>query len=142
MDQAERPYQDEEVAPGAAVRPGTGAADRTAREGACPPPVPVPTSLHPAKDARGNATFAPLTEIKRVWAAVSQTAGISVEVAKLTPAGKPVLDKDGKPVMVWQSTARMHDLRHMYASILPSSGLSLPVSGAAGPHAGGDHPPV
>ena len=95
-----------------------------------PCPFLFPTSLHPAKDAKGVATFAPLTEIKRVWAAVCQTAGISVQVAKLTPAGKPVLDKDGQPVMVWQSTARMHDLRHTYASILASSGLSLPIIGA------------
>jgi integrase len=31
--------------------------------------------------------------------------------------------------MVWQATARIHDLRHTYASILASSGLSLPIIG-------------
>ncbi len=92
-------------------------------------PFLFPTSLHPTKDAKGQATFTPLTEIKRVWAAVCQKAGISVQVAKVTEAGKPVLDDEGQPVMVWQSTARMHDLRHTYASILASSGLSLPIIG-------------
>ncbi len=72
----------------------------------------------------------PLTEIKRVWAAVCKKAGLAVEVEKRTEAGKPVKDDEGKPVMVWQSTVRVHDLRHTYASILASSGLSLPIIGA------------
>jgi integrase len=72
----------------------------------------------------------PLTEIKRVWAAVCQKAGLAVEVPKMTEAGKPVLDAKGQPVMVWESTVRVHDLRHTYASILASSGLSLPIIGA------------
>lgn len=93
-------------------------------------PFLFPTSMRPAKDAKGDAIYAHLTEIKRVWAAVCQTAGISVQVAKATASGKPVLGADGKPVMVWQSTARVHDLRHTYASILASSGLSLPIIGA------------
>ena len=32
--------------------------------------------------------------------------------------------------MVWRATARIHDLRHTYASILASHGLSLPIIGA------------
>ncbi len=72
----------------------------------------------------------PLTEIKRVWASVCRTAGLAVEVEKKTPAGKSVKDADGKPVMVWETTARVHDLRHTYASILASSGMSLPIIGA------------
>jgi site-specific recombinase XerD len=31
--------------------------------------------------------------------------------------------------MVWQPTVRIHDLRHTYASILASAGLSLPIIG-------------
>ena len=31
---------------------------------------------------------------------------------------------------VWRTTARVHDLRHTYASILASHGLSLPIIGA------------
>ena len=72
----------------------------------------------------------PLTEIKRVWASVCRTAGLGVMVEKLTAAGKPMKDADGKPVMVWQSTVRVHDLRHTYASILASAGQSLPIIGA------------
>ena len=72
---------------------------------------------------------APLTEIKRVWLAVCVKAGLAVQVAKVVD-GKPVKDADGKPVMAWQSTVRLHDLRHSYASILASSGLSLPIIGA------------
>lgn len=46
----------------------------------------------------------PLQEIKRFWASVCSKAGIS--------------------------GVRLHDLRHTYASILASSGLSLPIIGA------------
>ena len=45
----------------------------------------------------------PLTEIKRIWASLCTTAGIE--------------------------GCRIHDLRHTYASILVSSGLSLPIIG-------------
>lgn len=72
---------------------------------------------------------APLVEIKRTWLAVCVKSGLAKQVAKLVD-GKPFKDRDGKPVMVWQSTVRLHDLRHSYASILASSGLSLPVIGA------------
>ena len=72
---------------------------------------------------------APLVEIKRTWLAVCVKAGLAKQVAKLVD-GKPIKEKDGKPVMVWQSTVRLHDLRHSYASILASSGLSLPIIGA------------
>lgn len=46
----------------------------------------------------------PLVDIKKTWASVCRTAGLS--------------------------DVRMHDLRHTYASLLVSSGVSLPVVGA------------
>ena len=55
-------------------------------------------------DTKGKVSWAPLTEIKRVWASVCK-------MAKL----------DG---------VRVHDLRHTYASVLVSSGMSLPIIGA------------
>ncbi len=52
----------------------------------------------------GKSADQPLTEIKHFWAAICRKADI----------------KD----------CRIHDLRHTYASILASAGLSLPVIGA------------
>jgi integrase len=72
----------------------------------------------------------PLTEIKRTWLAVCREAGIAERVPKKMRNGKVVFGKDGAPVMAWRSTARVHDLRHTYASILASEGLSLPIIGA------------
>ena len=63
----------------------------------------------------------PLTDIKRTWASVCVAAGLG----KMVDAK----DKAGKPVKVWEGDARMHDLRHTYASILASHGLSLPIIG-------------
>jgi integrase len=82
------------------------------------------------RDAEGKRIPQPLTEIKRIWGAVCREAGLSVQVPRLTPAGKPEIDAAGKPVMVWKPTVRIHDLRHSYAAILASSGLSLPIIGA------------
>jgi integrase len=72
----------------------------------------------------------PLQDIKKVWAAVCREAGLAVQVPKLDAKGKPVMSATGDPVMIWQSTARIHDLRHSYASILASAGLSLPIIGS------------
>lgn len=44
--------------------------------------------------------------------------------------GRPRLDRDGAPRMVEKPTARLHDLRHSFASLLVSEGQSLPVIGA------------
>lgn len=69
----------------------------------------------------------PITDIKRTWLSVCGEAGLAERVQKKTRDGKPLLATDGKPVTVWRSTARIHDLRHTYASILASEGLSLPI---------------
>jgi len=71
----------------------------------------------------------PLREPKRAWLSICKKAGLAVEVEKLDAKGKPVKDAKGEPIKVWQSTVRLHDLRHTYASILASSGLSLPIIG-------------
>lgn len=80
--------------------------------------------LFPSIDGR------PLQEIKRVWLSVCVAAGLAERVQKTDAKGKLVKDAKAEPVMVWQSTVRIHDLRHTYASILASSGLSLPIIGA------------
>jgi integrase len=72
----------------------------------------------------------PITTIKRTWLSVCKAAGLAVLAEKIDAKGKPVKNTKGEPVMVWQATARIHDLRHTYASILASSGLSLPIIGA------------
>jgi integrase len=72
----------------------------------------------------------PLTDIKHFWTAVCIKSGLAEGVEKRDGAGRVVKNKDGKPVTVWQTTARIHDLRHTYASVLASAGLSLPIIGA------------
>ncbi len=71
----------------------------------------------------------PLQDVKKTWAAAAKLAGFGGMIAKLDASGKPILDKSGSPVMVWKGDTRLHDLRHTYASILASSGLSLPIIG-------------
>lgn len=92
----------------------------------CPYVFPGKVTL----DAKGGKAWQPLTEIKRAWLAVCVKAGLAEQVQQQDAAGKPVRGNDGKPCMVWQATVRVHDLRHSYASILASSGLSLPIIGA------------
>ena len=86
--------------------------------------------LFPGRAGTPTRAPQPVTDIKRVWAAVCRKAGLAVQEERATRAGDVVKDAKGKPVLVWQSTVRIHDLRHTYASILASSGLSLPIIGA------------
>ena len=68
-------------------------------------------------------------DLKRTWASVCEAAEIGAAVPKIDRSGKPVLNKEGAPVMVWQSDLRFHDLRHSFASFLVSSGHNLPLIG-------------
>jgi len=72
----------------------------------------------------------PLQEIKRLWASACRKAGLAEKVEKRDRAGKVVKTAKGEPVMIWQPTARIHDLRHTFASVLAGRGLSLPVIGS------------
>jgi integrase len=72
----------------------------------------------------------PLSEPKRAWLAICRLAGLAHEVPKLDAKKRPMKNAKGEPILVWLSTVRLHDLRHTYASILASAGLSLPVIGA------------
>jgi len=69
-------------------------------------------------------------EIKGAWLDLAVTAKMVGPAEMRDEHGKPQLGKDGKPLVVLRPTARLHDLRHTYASMLVSSGLSLPVIGA------------
>lgn len=68
----------------------------------------------------GPRSGQPMTEIKDEWRAIALSAGLYDEL----PPAKP----DGKPIKV--VNCRLHDLRHTYASLLVSAGLSLPIIGA------------
>jgi integrase len=85
--------------------------------------LPPITALFPGPNGK------PLTDIKHFWAAICRTAGLSVQVEKTDDKGKAIKDDKGEPVMIWQSTVRIHDLRHTHASILVNLGLSLPIIG-------------
>jgi integrase len=76
-----------------------------------------------------SANGRPLTDIKRTWGSVCRKAGLATPVEKKGRDGKVVKTKDGKPVMVWQPSVRIHDIRHSFASILVSAGASLPLIG-------------
>jgi integrase len=86
----------------------------------------------PQPGRRGDRQLgeAPLQDIKRTWASVCEGAGLGSYIDQTDELGRPVKGGDGKPVKVWRSDVRLHDLRHSFASILASSGLSLPIVGA------------
>ena len=89
----------------------------------------VRDGLPPIEHVFPSTDGKPLTDIKHLWAAICSKAGLVKEVAKTDKHGHPVVDAEGKPATVSQATARVHDLRHTYASILASAGLSLPIIG-------------
>jgi integrase len=75
-----------------------------------------------------GSTGSPLTDVKKTWLTVCRQAGLAVQVPRRTNRSKAV-GRDG-PLTAWRPTVRLHDLRHTYASILASEGLSLPIIGA------------
>ena len=73
--------------------------------------------VFPGRGGKGHRS-----EIKTDWRALCLAAGIVTR--------ETVRDARGREKMVVAPSARIHDLRHTYASVLASAGLSLPVIGA------------
>lgn len=71
----------------------------------------------------------PMQEIRRSWVAVCKMAGLTRQIPKKNKQGKIVKNDKGEPVMTDWPNVRLHDLRHSFASILVSSGASLPLIG-------------
>jgi integrase len=78
---------------------------------------PVSDFVFPARVGAGHRV-----EIKKDWADVCKAAGIVT--------AQTVTSANGKTRTVVKHSARPHDLRHTYASVLASAGLSLPTIGA------------
>ena len=78
----------------------------------------------------GRVPDSPLTDMKETWEAVCIEAGLVDRVPKLSRSGKSVCDEGGYPILVARPNVRIHDLRHTFASLLVSSGKSLPLIGA------------
>jgi integrase len=69
----------------------------------------------------GTRSGQPLSEIRDEWEAIALAAGLFDVV--------PGKNAKGEPIEVKRVNCRLHDLRHTYASILASAGLSLPIIG-------------
>lgn len=69
---------------------------------------------------KGKAGFR--HELKHQWSELCRAAGLVT--------AKKAKDASGREHTTYTATARLHDLRHTYASVLASAGLSLPVIGA------------
>ena len=87
------------------------AADREAKKKG----RPVSDFVFPARIGAGHRV-----ELKKDWADLCKAAGL---VTAQTIPGKP-------PRTILTHSARIHDLRHTYASVLASAGMSLPTIGA------------
>lgn len=80
-------------------------------------PRPMSPYVFPSHGAQGFRQ-----EIKKPWAELCVAAGIVTL--------ETVQDAKGNERTIVTPSARIHDLRHTYASVLASAGLSLPVIGA------------
>ena len=80
-------------------------------------PQPMSEYVFPGRGGQGFRQ-----EIKHQWAELCKAAGLVT--------AHTVTDAKGRETTVLRATARLHDLRHTYASVLASAGLSLPIIGA------------
>jgi integrase len=78
----------------------------------------------------GRVPDRPLSYATSTWLAVCAAAGLTEMVPRRDRSGQALSDAAGGPLMMPWPTLRIHDLRHTYASLLASRGLSLPVIGA------------
>ena len=78
----------------------------------------------------GRSPDSHLTDVKRSWESICANAGLCTSVPKVRRNGKAIQTPEGHPVMVSKPNARIHDLRHSFASLLASGGRSLPLIGA------------
>jgi integrase len=110
-----------DLAAGTWVKPGATTKQKTEHR----VPLSAPTlQLLAAMRQRAKTPFlfpagdGPMRDLKKHWTRICRAAGLAEQVEK---------KRGGKR---WQASVRVHDLRHSYASILASAGLSLPVIGA------------
>ena len=92
------------------------------------PRLPKPDQLTPTSQRRYPRPPR-LTDAKFTWL-IGCHRGPAEQIERRTYDGRPVKTADGKAVMAWRAIARIHNLRHTYASVLASHGLSLTVIGA------------
>ncbi|MDN3719992.1 site-specific integrase [Roseibium salinum] len=78
---------------------------------------PMSEYVFPGRGGKGHRQ-----ELKKDWRELCLTAGL-VDTETIT-------DAKGRERVVVTPNARLHDLRHTYASMLASAGLSLPIIGA------------
>jgi integrase len=93
------------------------------------------SDIHAAAEREAKKKHRPVSE----FVFPGRSAGHRVEIKKdradlRLAAGiiraEAIDGTNGKPRMIVKHSARIHDLRHTYASVLASAGLSLPVIGA------------